>query len=380
MVSCTSPFNLHERCNLRGVEPRVWGQLSFIRTLFHVFHPVGNGADSTSFPFIRSTSNMNGRRLKRFSLRSATRTYQCCIKHSRAWWIGEDQELNMSVSKLMKGSAFSAMAAVMALTALPATAYAKEGRDARASEKAQQRSENRQQRNQSNYAERVTQNRGAERQGKVWDRSERRSETADNRSGRDWNRSERRAENNQNRTTREWSESNRREARHGDDTRNRSYSDRNRNTTYRDGYRDGRWADRRDDRRNTRHAYRDGYRDGRHYDRHRDYNRGDYHRWDRKKWRNHSRYNWHDYRRKHRDIYRLGRYYSPYHHHNYSRISIGIYLDSLFFGSRYWINDPWQYRLPDVYGPYRWVRYYDDALLVNTYTGEVVDVVYDFFW
>jgi len=26
------------------------------------------------------------------------------------------------------------------------------------------------------------------------------------------------------------------------------------------------------------------------------------------------------------------------------------------------------------------VRYYDDAVLVNIYTGEVVDVIYDFFW
>ena len=51
-----------------------------------------------------------------------------------------------------------------------------------------------------------------------------------------------------------------------------------------------------------------------------------------------------------------------------------------FFGSRYWISDPWRYRLPPVYGPYRWVRYYDDALLVDIYSGEVVDVIYDFFW
>ena len=50
------------------------------------------------------------------------------------------------------------------------------------------------------------------------------------------------------------------------------------------------------------------------------------------------------------------------------------------YGNRYWINDPWQYRLPEAYGPYRWVRYYDDALLVDIYSGEVVDVMYDFFW
>ena len=73
-------------------------------------------------------------------------------------------------------------------------------------------------------------------------------------------------------------------------------------------------------------------------------------------------------------------YYSPYRNHRYTRFSIGFSLGSLFYSNRYWINDPWQYRLPEVYGPYRWVRYYDDALLVNIYTGEVVDVIYSFFW
>ena len=55
-------------------------------------------------------------------------------------------------------------------------------------------------------------------------------------------------------------------------------------------------------------------------------------------------------------------------------------LGSLFYSQRYWINDPWYYRLPPAYGDYRWVRYYDDALLVDVYSGRVVDVIYDFFW
>ncbi|MCP5397341.1 MAG: RcnB family protein [Sphingomonadaceae bacterium] len=79
-------------------------------------------------------------------------------------------------------------------------------------------------------------------------------------------------------------------------------------------------------------------------------------------------------------MYRLGRYYAPYRDYYYSRISIGFYLDSLFYSNRYWVSDPWQYRLPPVYGPYRWVRYYDDVMLVDIYSGEVVDVIYDFFW
>lgn len=143
---------------------------------------------------------------------------------------------------------------------------------------------------------------------------------------------------------------------------------------------DTRRDDRRDSWRND-----DGRRDGDSRYRSGSWNRDryayghDYRRWD-NRWRDNSRYNWYSYRRSHPSIYRLGSYYSPYRNYSYRRLSIGFFLDSLFFSSRYWINDPWQYRLPDVYGPYRWVRYYDDALLVNIYSGEVVDVIYDFFW
>lgn len=105
----------------------------------------------------------------------------------------------------------------------------------------------------------------------------------------------------------------------------------------------------------------------------------DYRRWD-NRWRSNSRYDWNSYRRGNPGIYRMGSYYAPYRGYSYRRLSIGFFLDSLFFSQNYWINDPWQYRLPDVYGPYRWVRYYDDALLVNVYTGEVVDVINNFFW
>jgi len=36
--------------------------------------------------------------------------------------------------------------------------------------------------------------------------------------------------------------------------------------------------------------------------------------------------------------------------------------------------------LPVVEWPLRWVRYYDDALLVDTTTGEVIDVIQNFFF
>ena len=97
-------------------------------------------------------------------------------------------------------------------------------------------------------------------------------------------------------------------------------------------------------------------------------------------WRNDRRYDWVNYRARYGSHYSLGRYYVPYRNWNYRRLTIGFSLWPLFYSDRYWINDPWSYRLPDVYGPYRWVRYYDDAILVDVETGEVVDTIYDFFW
>ncbi len=148
--------------------------------------------------------------------------------------------------------------------------------------------------------------------------------------------------------------------------------------SYRDGRRDERRTDRRDDRRDTRDANRNGYRDANRAQDNRRYD--NQRRWDRREWRSNHRYNWYNHRHQNRNIFRLGRYYAPYRGYSYRRFSIGFTISSGFYGSRYWINDPWSYRLPDVYGPYRWVRYYDDVLLVNIYSGEVVDVIHNFFW
>lgn len=136
---------------------------------------------------------------------------------------------------------------------------------------------------------------------------------------------------------------------------------------------DARRAEWRDDRRNYANGYRDGRGDDNRYGH-------SYRRWDNRGWRNDNRYDWYRYRAANRALFSLGRYYAPHRGYSYSRVSIGFRLGSPFYASRYWINDPWRYRLPDVYGPYRWVRYYDDALLVDIYSGEVVDVIQNFFW
>jgi hypothetical protein len=117
-------------------------------------------------------------------------------------------------------------------------------------------------------------------------------------------------------------------------------------------------------------------------------NRGRPGNWDRndrgnwnQSWRNDRRYDWRGYRDAHRDTYRAGRYRVPYGYHGgYRRWGIGVRIDPIFFGQSYWISDPWYYRLPPAYGNYRWVRYYNDALLVDIYSGMVVDEIPDFFW
>ncbi|HXH16596.1 MAG TPA: RcnB family protein [Sphingomonas sp.] len=121
---------------------------------------------------------------------------------------------------------------------------------------------------------------------------------------------------------------------------------------------------------------RGGYNQGR-------YNQGGYNQggaWNRG-WRTDNRYAWSNYRASNRGAYRLPRYYAPSGWGSgYRRFGVGFSLNSILYNQNYWIQDPYTYRLPDAYGPYRWVRYYNDALLVDLDSGRVVDTVYDIFW
>lgn len=97
-------------------------------------------------------------------------------------------------------------------------------------------------------------------------------------------------------------------------------------------------------------------------------------------WRRDRRYDWMGWRSLNRGAYHLPRYYGPNGGYGYQRFSSGVILEPMFFGRTYWLDDPYAYRLPPAYGPYRWVRYYNDAVLVDLRSGLVVDIVYDIFW
>lgn len=98
-------------------------------------------------------------------------------------------------------------------------------------------------------------------------------------------------------------------------------------------------------------------------------------------WRRDGRYDWNRYRSVNRNAFRLPRYYAPGGFgYGYRRFGLGVRIAAPLFGRNYWISDPYAYRLPSAYGAYRWVRYFDDALLIDLRTGSVVDAEYGIFW
>ncbi|HSQ98298.1 MAG TPA: RcnB family protein [Sphingomicrobium sp.] len=97
-------------------------------------------------------------------------------------------------------------------------------------------------------------------------------------------------------------------------------------------------------------------------------------------WRHDNRYDWHNWRRDHHNRFHHQHHYIDPFGWGYFRYWVGWRLWPAYYGSQYWILDPWYYHLPPAPPGTHWVRYYNDLLLVDTWSGEVVDVIYDFFW
>ncbi len=76
--------------------------------------------------------------------------------------------------------------------------------------------------------------------------------------------------------------------------------------------------------------------------------------------------------------YRGGNYRWPHGYH-YQRWSFGMTLPSIFWGRDYWIDDYSDYGLAYPPPGCVWVRYGDDAILIDEYTGEILEVVYGQF-
>ena len=89
------------------------------------------------------------------------------------------------------------------------------------------------------------------------------------------------------------------------------------------------------------------------------------------------REDWRDYRRSHRSVYRAGNWRAPF---RYKQWNAGAQLRPAYYNSRYYISDPYRYRLPRPGMNQRWVRHYNDVMLVNVRNGRVIQVHRGFFW
>jgi Ni/Co efflux regulator RcnB len=90
-----------------------------------------------------------------------------------------------------------------------------------------------------------------------------------------------------------------------------------------------------------------------------------------------GRNDWRAYRQGHRNLYARGGWNAPF---RYQSFRPGIAIGRPYYAQRYWIADPGRYRLPPAHGYQRWVRHYNDVLLIDSRRGRVIDVIRNFYW
>ena len=133
---------------------------------------------------------------------------------------------------------------------------------------------------------------------------------------------------------------------------------------------DGQYQERRDDRREVRDDRRDLRNDRRDLREDRRDLRDDRNR----EWR---RDDWRGYRDQNRDLYRGQGWRSDF---RYQAFRPGIRIALPYYGPRYVIADPWRYHLPRPGYNQRWVRHYNDVLLVDVRRGIVIDVIRNLYF
>lgn len=93
--------------------------------------------------------------------------------------------------------------------------------------------------------------------------------------------------------------------------------------------------------------------------------------------RNWGRDDWRSYRNNNRAIYARGDWRAPFGYRNFG---IGARMAPSYYSARYYLADPWRYRLPPARGYAHWVRHYNDVLLVDTRRGVVLQAYRNFFY
>lgn len=96
--------------------------------------------------------------------------------------------------------------------------------------------------------------------------------------------------------------------------------------------------------------------------------------------RQERREDWRDYRRTHGNVYHRGGYNGP-RGYRYRPVTQGYRFAPEYYGRNYWINDYQTYRLArPSYGYQRYIRYGNDAVLVDTRNGRAISVFNSFFY
>lgn len=89
------------------------------------------------------------------------------------------------------------------------------------------------------------------------------------------------------------------------------------------------------------------------------------------------REDWQDYRRDHRNAFRGAKFNAPF---KYRSFNTGARLTASYYSPRFYVNNYSSYRLKAPGYNQRYVRHYNDLLLVNVRSGTVVKVYRGFYW
>jgi len=91
------------------------------------------------------------------------------------------------------------------------------------------------------------------------------------------------------------------------------------------------------------------------------------------------REDWRDYRRSNPQAFRRGGYQGP-RGYAYRPVQPGYRFQPGYYGQRYWINDWQRYRLARPYAGQRYIRYGNDAVLIDARSGRVIRSYNRFFF
>jgi Ni/Co efflux regulator RcnB len=90
-----------------------------------------------------------------------------------------------------------------------------------------------------------------------------------------------------------------------------------------------------------------------------------------------ARNDWNGWRNQNRAMFARGTWNAPF---RYNSFRVGVRIAPVYYGPRFFVTDPWRYHLPPAGFNQRWVRHYNDLLLVDVRRGIVIDVIRNFYW